>query len=205
MIHKKKILLGLFLMALCCLIFGISANTRGYIAEAATIAPMSQLYELEDNNGYNIKGQQEVTSFAYGRSSLGTFSISGSIEETSSYRGKTAYGVSGELSFSYSYDGFLQSNGPDSWNLSTDTATVVNDYNLTGSIGQGAVLIQTSTNGSFYENAVNPVTDFFSNKKGRENFYTTDGSAVAQGCFYRVIVAYETCRKTGTKGFWKIK
>lgn len=133
---KKRILLGLFLIALSCFIFvGISANTRGYIAEAATIAPMPQLYELADNNGYNIKGQQEVTSFAYGRSSLGTFSISGSIEETSSYRGKTAYGVSGELSFSYSYDGFLQGNGSDSWNLSADTATVVNDYNLTGSIG----------------------------------------------------------------------
>ncbi|MCI7530418.1 MAG: FIVAR domain-containing protein [Christensenellaceae bacterium] len=206
MIHKKKFLVSIFLIVLCCLIFaGIGVNTGVCDAEEATIAPAAQLFELPDNNDYNIEGQQEVTSFAYGRSSLGTFSISGSIEETSSYRGKTAYGVLGELSFSYSYDGFLQGNGSDSWNLSADTATVVNDYNLTGSIGQGAVLIQTSTNGSFYENAVNPITDFFSNKKGRENFYTTDGSAVAQGCFYRVIVAYETCRKTGTKGFWPFK
>lgn len=206
MMHKKKIIVGLFLIALCCLIFaGIGANTSVCVAEAATLTPAAQLYELPDNNGYNIEEQQEVTSFAYGKSSLGTFSVSGNIDDVSAYRGKTAYGVSGNLSFSYAYDGALQGNNAENWNLSFDTATSVAGYNLPVSIGQGVVLIQTSTNGSVYENVVNPVTDFFSGKKGRENFYTTDGSTVAQGSFYRIIVAYETCRKTGTTGIGPFK
>lgn len=206
MTHKKKFLSGFFLIALCCLIFaGIGANTSVCAAEATTIAPAAQLFELSDNNDYNIEWQQEVTSFAYGKSSLGSFSINGDIDDVATYRGKTAYGVSGNLSFSYTYNGYLQGNSAESWNISSDTATSVAGYSLTGSVGQGVVLIQTSTNGSVYENVVNPVTDFFSGKNGRENFYTTDGNTVAQGSFYRIIIAYETRRKTGTTGIWPFK
>lgn len=206
MIYKRRILSSLFLIALCCLIFaGIGANTSVCAAEATTIAPAAQLFELSDNNDYNIEGQQEVTSFAYGKSSLGSFSINGDIDDVATYRGKPAYGVSGNLSFSYTYNGYLQDNSAESWNISSDTATSVAGYILTGSVGQGVVLIQTSTNGSVYENVVNPVTDFFSGKNGRENFYTTDGNTVAQGSFYRIIIAYETRRKTGTTGIWPFK
>ena len=206
MIHRKKIVFGLFLTVLGCLIFAETGTSMGdFAAEAVTIAPSAQLFELADNNGYNIDGQPGVTSFAYGKSSLGTFSINGNIDDVSTYRGKIAYGVTGNLSFSYSYDGFLHGDSAESWNLSSDPATSVAGYGLTGSVGQGVVLIQTSTNGNVYENVVNPVTDFFSGKKGRENFYTTDGSTVAQGSFYRIIVAYETGRKTGTKGIWPFK
>lgn len=204
--HKKRYLYGLFLIILCCLTFvGIGVNTSVYASEATKITPEAQLFELLDNTGYNIDGQQEVTSFAYGKSSLGTFSINGDINDIATYRGKTAYGVSGNLSFSYAYDGTLQGNNIENWNLSADSATSVAGYNLTGSIGEGVVLIQASTNGDVYENIVNPVTDFFSNKKGNENFYSTDGKTVARGSFYRIIVAYETCRKTGTSGIWPFK
>lgn len=92
MIYKRKILLSLFLITLCCLIFaGIGANTSVCAAEEATIAPAAQLFELPDNNDYNIEGQQEVTSFVYGKSSLGSFSINGDIDDVATYRGKTAY------------------------------------------------------------------------------------------------------------------
>ena len=140
MIQKKKILPGFFLIALCCLIFAeIGANTSVCDAEATTIAPAAQLFELSDNNDYNIEGQQEVTSFAYGKSSLGSFSINGDIDDVATYRGKPAYGVSGNLSFSYTYNGYLQDNSAESWNISSDTATSVVGYSLTGSVGQGVV------------------------------------------------------------------
>ena len=84
MIYKRRILSSLFLIVLCCLIFaGIGANTSVCAAEEATIAPAAQLFELPDNNDYNIEGQQEVTSFVYGKSSLGSFSINGDIDRKS--------------------------------------------------------------------------------------------------------------------------
>ena len=207
MLHKNKTIISLLIITLACFLFcGVLAvNTQVYANETTTISPVANLYELSDNNNYNFEGQTKIESFAYGKSSLGIFSISGNIEDTSVYRNRIAYGVSSNLSFSYSYDGSLHGNAAENWNISSDTATSVDGYNLTGSVGQGVVLIQTSTNGSVYETAVNPVTDFFKDKSGKNSFYTTAGADAAQGKFYRVIIAYETCRKTGTSGIWPFK
>ena len=201
--YKSKIILCLTLVAICCLFLSVAANMESaYASDVTTVNPSVSAYELGENSDYDFEGQTETTSFAYGKSTLGVFSVTGKIDEADTYRNKTAYGVSSNLSFSYSYDGFLQGNDVESWNIYSDSSTSVAEYNISGSVGEGVLLVQTSNNGSSYTNAANPVTDFFKNKKGTDNFYTTDGESVAQGMFYRVIIAYKTCRKTGTTGFW---
>ena len=46
---------------------------------------------------------------------------------------------------------------------------------------------------------------YATNTSGKANVYTTDGSDVAQGKYYRVILAYQTGRKIGESGmlWWK--
>ena len=204
-----KKLLGMVIIIFSFIYFNANYQNNIYAANnddnssvEVSMKPKANKYELDDNSGYNFENKEEITKFEYGKSSLGTFTINGNINDSSKFKEKQAYGVLNNVSFSYSYDGTMHDNPSENWNISVDSATSIQNYDLTGSIGEGAILIQTSIDGVFYDNAVNPVTDFFKEKKGRDNFYTTNGNDIAQGRFYRVIVAYETKMKTGTTGIW---
>lgn len=165
-------------------------------------------YEFDMGNDYNFSSGTEVSEMSFGKKQLGSLSISGNITDKGQYRGKTAYGTGNDstVSFSYSYDGSLQTGNKEDWNLRTDSGTIVDEFNLNASIDKGVLLIQTSTDGYTWTNVVNPITNFYAtNTTGKENFYTTEGMDVVHGKFYRVILAYKTGRKTGTTGslWWK--
>lgn len=175
-------------------------------AQEPSIPIKAHAYELDDKSSYDFSSASEVSSMTFGKKTLGEFSISANVIETGTYRNTPAYGVSGNVSFSYSYDGSFQTSVLENWNLITDEGTTVGDIELSGSIGKGALIVQTCHDGSTWNNAVNPVTNFYeSNPSGRDDFYTTSGEDIAQGTYYRVIFAYKMGQKTGTTGWgpWK--
>ena len=166
-----------------------------------TITIDAKTYEFAEDNGYNFSSASEVSSMSFDKKQLGSLSISGEITDTSSYRNKTAYGVSdnSQISFSYSYDGSLLTDNKDEWHLIDDTGTSVDEFNLSGSVGKGVMMVQKSSDGSTWVDAANPVVNFYSsNSSGKSNFYTTSGTDVAQGMFYRVIMAYKTTIRTSS-------
>ncbi len=207
--RKNKLLLGLNFIFICSLsIVFIILNVFAIRAESNSITVNAKTYEFDANNDYSFSSASEVSTMSYGRKQMGTLTISGNITDKSTFKNKTAYGVGdySVISFSYSYDGAYQTSVKEDWNLRSDSGTKVDEFDLSGSIDKGVLLVQISSDGSTWVNAVNPITNFYaSNSSGKADFYTTDGSDVAQGKYYRVILAYQTGRKIGESGalWWK--
>lgn len=199
---KKAIISVISVMMLIISLFATVVIASANNAKASsTITIDAKTYEFSEDNGYNFSSASEVSSMSFGKKQLGSLSISGEITDTSSYRNKTAYGVSdnSQISFSYSYDGSLLTDNKDEWHLIDDTGTSVDGFNLSGSIGKGVMMVQKSSDGSTWVDAANPVVNFYSsNSSGKSNFYTTSGTDVAQGMFYRVIMAYKTTIRTSS-------
>lgn len=177
-------------------------------SESTSIDVAVKTYEFDANNSYNFSSASEVSNMSYGRKQMGNLTITGNVTDTSTFKNKIAYGVADDsvISFSYFYDGAYQTSVKEDWNLRSDSGTKVDEFDLSGSIDKGVLLVQTSVDGSTWANVVNPITNFYAtNTTGKANFYTTDGSDVAQGRYYRVILAYQTGRKTGESGalWWK--
>lgn len=207
---KKRNLFVFILTAFICSLctFFIFDSFQIANAESSQIEIVAKSYELGMDNNYNFSSATEVETMSYGKKQLGVLSISGEITDISIYREKTAYGLAdnSQVSFSYSYDGAFQTDVKENYNLRADEGTVIDEYTLSGSIGKGVLLVQKSSDGYTWVNAANPVTNFYeTNKSGKIDFYTTDGNDVAQGTYYRVILAYKIGKKTGTSGilFWK--
>ena len=198
----KKIAIFIFALIISCfLIFCFNDAETTYAISSQEVAPV--LYEFSGDSGYVFEEATPISSMTYGRATLGQFLINGEITDVSSYKNKRAYGVGGIVSFSYTYDGYLQTNNIEEWNIMQEYGTSVNGWSLSGSIGMGALLVQTSSDGTVYYNATNPLTDVFQNKTSLVDFYTASGEDLAQGKYYRIVFAYKTGRKTGRHYDWK--
>lgn len=164
-----------------------------------------RFYEFEKNEDYDFKDKEPVNIMSFGKSSLGTLIISGYINDITQYNGYTAYGaLSGMLSFSYNYDGYLLDKESET-HLETDKATELMGQDIKDKIQKGVLLVQKSFDGKTWENACNPVVNFFETKpSGAERFYRTDGNDVALGIYYRIVVAYKSVveKTEENKSFW---
>ena len=165
--RKNKLLLGLILVFICSLsLVFIIPNVLAVGAESTSITVAAKTYEFDASNNYNFSSASEVSTMSYGRKQMGTLTISGNITDTSTFKNKTAYGVGDDsvISFSYSYDGAYQTSTKEDWNLRSDSGTKVDEFDLSGSIDKGVLFVQTSSDGTTWVNAVNPVTNFYATK-----------------------------------------
>lgn len=206
----KKIFLTLILLLLSTLLFGGGAFYAS-MAEAKESGEFHQpgetvdvnAYEFNEGSKYTFDNAATVDRMQYGKKSLGEFSLGGQIKEKGNYRKHTAYGLQGEVAFSYAYDGAYQTDNKESWNIISEEGTIVNDIQLSGSIAKGVLIVQKSEDAYTWYEAALPITNYFEdNKNGSKDFYTPSGADVARGTYYRVIFAYKMGRKTGTSGWW---
>ena len=129
---------------------------------------------------------------------IASFSVTGNINKTMQYEKVPGYGVSeGNISFSLDYDGKWQDETQKKY-LIEDAGDEIDGQAIknaeTGKsveIGKGAVMVQKSYNGYGWQLAAPVLINVFEGgKKTLKDFYTTAGSDVNKGCFYRVIIAY---------------
>lgn len=188
------------------LVAGLGINFNNAVSNNSTYYISHKLYEFDSSDDYVISDDKIISNNVVGISQIGQLTISGDISKKTTFRNDEAYGVNGNISFSYSYNGNYQTNTNTVWNLIADTCTNVDDQTLTGSVAKGALLVQKSYDGDIWENAVNPVMNYYEdNKSGSTNFYTSAGEDIFKGVYYRMIFAYELGRKTGESGalWWK--
>ena len=168
------------------------------------------VYESKKNSGFHE--DTRVSRTVFGTSSLTELSL-GVSEESTAKKGLknsfAAYGITGDsLTFylkirSTSVDvGNGYSLFDDEWGKKEKQK--VNEIS-TGEIGKGAVIIQTSRNGSTWTD-VNKgryasglyTTDFASHYKSGQNvkLYTPNGNDIINGTYFRVYFAYQVYNKT---------
>ncbi len=179
--------------------------TNSFVVQATNniFNPDGKVYELESGSDYNYTSATACTgNTSYGKKAIGSINIYGSDLEESTYNSKLAYGATGEITLGYNYDGSFQSGVKSEWNLMSESTKTVGDISVGSKVKKGVIIIQKSTDGSTWVDAMTPVTNFFNdNVNGSLSIYTVTESELKQGTYFRMVVAYGM-EKQLTAGSW---
>lgn len=198
MVKKKKLLSILVVMC----IWGFFSGVTAHAANAEKQCEITgACYEVKENNNYKYQDAEIVDKMSYGKKTVGTLNIGGIDLTEDTYNGVKAYGTTGNITLSYEYDNDLLNTSKDEWHIVSDKTKKVAGRKIDADVMRGVVIIQKSFDGGTYEDAVNPLVNFFDGKTSGKEIYKSNGEDISKGVYYRVIVAYKTERCTG-KFLW---
>ena len=101
----------------------------------------------------------------------------------------------------YNYGDSMLNADEDSWHLIEDKSKKVDTLTLDGNIMKGTIILQTSKDQKTWID-VDSITNAFSDTPIRTSaIYNTTDVQLINGCYYRVIVAYELCIRTEESNF----
>ena len=152
---------------------------------------------------FGEKDHYEITTTKYsattnGKNTYGSFTISGNVTADGTENGMPSYAVNeGNVALIYTYSDALRDAPETKWHLIEDSSKAVADFKLDSNIKKGAIIVQTSKDGKTWINDVELTNVFAESQKKVEPIYTSKSVQLANGCFYRVIVVYETRIKRG--------
>lgn len=189
-------LVAVLLLSVTVLISGTAFADQKNVSVSASIA--------QSDNKFSMSSSDKVKTFRYGKGAIGSFQISGNINEETTYQGVQAVGLeSGTIAFKYNYSGAYLKDSDTSWSIIDDGSKEIDSIKLDASIKKGLLLVQKSYDGRTWVNAAPPVVNYFATiKAGNNQFYTADGSDIASGTFYRIVIAYKMHKKTGNYGLF---
>lgn len=173
------------------MILTFSTFTLTALAAPAKTEVPGQVYELGKDSHYEFSDSKDFVS-SENADTYGTLSISGEISDVTTKDGIPMYEVTeGNLKFFYNYGDTLLNAGEDSWHLIEDKSKKIDALKLDDNILKGTIILQTSTDGLNWVDVVS-MTDAFNKTPIRtESIYETKDVQLINGCYYRVIVAYE--------------
>lgn len=187
----KRFYSSVITIALALVLFVGTAPINTY-AEAEKNTIVGKVYEFDEDNDYEFSKVEKSTA-SDKADTYGSFSVSGKIGNVSEKNGIPSYEVdSGNLNIYYTYsDTFLKADEK-SWHLIDDKGKKIGGKKLDEKILKGAIILQTSKDRKNWTD-VKTLTNVFSEKPIRtEALYKTTDVQILNGCYYRLIVAYET-------------
>lgn len=160
-----------------------------------------KFYEFDKDSHYEFSESDFCTETGTSNT-YGTFSISGNISNVGTNGGVPSYEVSeGNLALFYNYGDSMLNADEDSWHLIEDKSKKVDTLTLDGNIMKGTIILQTSKDQKTWID-VDSITNAFSDTPIRTSaIYNTTDVQLINGCYYRVIVAYELCIRTEESNF----
>ncbi len=178
------------------LLFFVICSFRNVIGNSITLECVS--YQTENDTSYKSK-TSVVEKMSYGRANIGPVKLDNSKGTINKWNNDIdAYSSIRDLTIQYGFEGNFKSNGTEKWNITSDGGKVVNNINLKKKIQDGALIIRKSYDNVHWNHAIEPITNFFSNKRiDRTNLYTIPYEDLLKGTYYEVTVAYKIERKVG--------
>lgn len=171
-------------------------------AENGNIAVVGKLYEFAEKSEYEISSAQS-SSTTTSSNTYGEFLLNGNIKTSTSKNGVPSYEVEdGKLSLVYKYDDTLLNADIDSWHLFSDGVNKIDGQVLANSVQKGTILLQTSMDRLNWTDAVCMTNVFSSTPICSDSFYESKDIELINGCYYKVIVAYETRIRTEDSNIW---
>ncbi len=182
------------LLCMVLIHFGMFSLTA--LATGEGLKVVGNVYEFDKDSHYEFHENRAFTS-SEDCDTYGTFSISGNISNISTRDGVPSYEVSdGNLALFYNYGDAMLNADSDSWHLIEDKSKKVADMSLRSNIMKGAIILQTSKDRKTWVD-VNTITNAFSDMPVRtSSIYSTSDIELINGCFYRMVVVYETQIRT---------
>ena len=187
----KRFYSSVITIALALVLFVGTAPINTY-AEAEKNTIVGKVYEFDEDNDYEFSKVEKSTA-SDKADTYGSFSVSGKIGNITEKNGIPSYEVdSGNLNIYYTYSDTLLKADEKSWHLIDDKGKKIGGKKLDEKILKGAIILQTSKDRKNWTD-VKTVTNVFSEKPIRtEALYKTTDVQILNGCYYRLIVAYET-------------
>lgn len=183
---------SLVLIGLCVL-----AIPNMVYAKDATLNISGNVYEFSDKENYTFSSSASSVKTSE-QNTMGTLTVSGSAKDAGEKDGFEMYEVSsGNLTFSYSFDASILDASETDWHLIEDKSKKVDTFSLSKDIKQGAVIVQSSKNGTDWITDYQLCDAFKTADTIGNSIYTTKDVQLENECYYRVIVIYELQRKTG--------
>lgn len=143
---------------------------------------------------------------------IGTLKISGAINQPPAVvmgGGQQCAVESGEVNFSYTIKDIerkiIENYTDYHFHVVEDSSKRIGDISLSGKIGKGAIVIESSLDRETWHKEKEILNIF---DKNLDSIYTARKVQLANGCFYRVTVAYKVAKNTGEKekiAFWSDK
>lgn len=179
---------------------GVSLSVA--LASSSSVRVMGKVYEMGKDNHYEFSTINSHVATTVGNT-YGSFSVSGDIVKTDEANGIPTYRVgTGNLDLFYNYGDTMLNADEDSWHLIDDKSKKIDTLTLGTNIMKGAIVMQTSTDRMNWV-TVDSITNAFSDTPVRTSaIYTTQDVQLINGCYYRIIVAYELQIRAKANRFW---
>lgn len=197
----KKILKKLSCALGTVMAFTVILSTIPFVAEAKdqSIAINGDIYEFGKKSEYEVDSSSPSTGVDTSIR-LGNLSINGDVQKIYEKNGISAYEIADGAVFSldFKYISSLKDAGKDDWHLIEDGKDVVNGSELDDDIDYGALILQTSFDGNKWVDCKSYVNISDDKEFGDEQI---NNIQLANGCYYRVIAAYEVEKRTKENRF----
>ena len=200
-LSNKKVLSHATLLTLVCVMI-IALFTAPSFADSKDTKIIGKKYSFEKNNDYLISKAESYDATDSGVSTYGKFYIRGDVE-LQSKAGKTpSLHVNGDsFEFYYTYNDTLLNAGETEWHLVSDSCSKIDGNKLPCKIQKGLILLQTSKDQKTWI-TTEYIENAFSNTPIQNSaFYKATDIQLINGCYYRVIIAYELSRRVEEANF----
>ena len=211
--HRKLSILVCLFLAICVL-SSCSNNTSAEanplptekIEQEATMqndstSIVGKVYTFDKDNNYQFSSSSDYSS-SDSVATYGKFAITGTesvVTENGQSDGVPAYNISsGNISISYTYNDEALSASDDEWHLVDDGGTTIDVQKLEKSIQKGTIILQKSMDHLNWYNVSTINNAFINTPVQSGSLYVTQDIELINGCYYRLLVVYETARKIGT-------
>lgn len=189
---KKNILLALLTVIIAT---GIITTTTCY-AEIGKTSVAGKVYTFDKKSSYEFSDQKEYED-ATDDNTFGSFSISGNISNVSTKNNVPSYELrDGTVDIFYSYSNAMSETNVDEWHIIEDKTKKIDSMKLDDNILKGAIIIQTSNDMKNWVDVKLETNVFADNSIITNSLYTCTDVEIINGCYYRVIVAYELSIRT---------
>ena len=164
--------------------------------EASAYTVPGIVYEVPNNEKYYYWESYSDADAVFGENALISISIDGNLSELGQENGISKYAVrNGNVGISFVISDNVVNGVKSQWWPSSDGAKSICNIELDGSIQRGALVIQSSLDGKNWIDE-GKYTNIFTDEAVKEGcLYTTKDIQLQNGCFYRIIVAYELCHR----------
>lgn len=173
------------------------------IAAESKISIQGEKYTFDDSTDYIFENSID-SSATNENNTYGNLMISGDTSGVSNVDGFATYKVNdGFVTISYAIDQSKLNEVEEEWHLYSDSTDEVDTIHLENDVSKGAIILQASIDGQKWITETYK-TDIFSDVASTIDFYTTSDIQQLNGCYYRIIVAYELEKKTGESWFFNM-
>ena len=164
---------------------------------AQTTEVSGRVYEFDEKGKYDYSNTRSTEAIALSNT-YGAFTVSGEIKYNGKVNSFVSYTVNGDsVALVYEYSDKLLKATDENWHLIEDKSKTVADIKLDANIGKGTMILQTSKDGRNWLTDLVLTNVFEETPNQSHEFYKPNSVQLSNGCFYRLIVAYEKARKVG--------